>query len=62
MIQPSAFYELRDFETTLDVLEAGILTPHQMITDEVSLGSLPEAFEALKQRTHQCKVIVNAWD
>lgn len=62
VIQPSAFYELRDFETTLDVLEAGILTPHQMITDEVSLGSLPEAFEALKQRTHQCKVIVNAWD
>jgi len=61
VIQPSAFYEVRDFHTTLDVLDAGILTPHQMVTDEISLASLPEAFEALKQRTHQCKVMVNAW-
>lgn len=61
IIQPSAFYEVRDFQTTLDVLNAGILTPHAMITDEITLKALPEAFEALKQRTHQCKVMVNAW-
>ena len=58
-LQPSAFYEVRDFETTLDVLDAGILTPHAMITDEVSLDAMPGAFEALKHRTHQCKVMVN---
>ena len=58
-LQPSAFYEVRDFETTLDVLDAGILTPHAMITDEVTLDALPGAFEALKHRTHQCKVMVN---
>jgi (R,R)-butanediol dehydrogenase/meso-butanediol dehydrogenase/diacetyl reductase len=58
-IQPSAFYELRDFQTTLDVFNAGVVTPHVMITDEIVLGALPEAFEALKQRTHQCKVMVN---
>ena len=61
VIQPSAFYELRDFQTTLDVFEAGILSPHAMITDEITLEALPQAFEALKQRTHQCKVMVNAW-
>ncbi len=32
-----------------------------MITDQVSLGTMPEAFEALKHRTHQCKVMVDPW-
>ena len=60
-LQPSAFYDLRDFQTTLDVFDAGILSPHEMITDQVSLGAMPEAFEALKHRTHQCKVMVDPW-
>lgn len=60
-IQPSAFYDVRDFETTLDVFDAGVLTPNHMITDHVDLNGLPEAFEALKQRTHQCKVMVKPW-
>ena len=60
-IQPSAFYDVRDFQTTLDVFDAGILEPHAMITDEVSLDAMPDAFEALKHRTHQCKVMVNPW-
>ena len=60
-LQPSAFYDVRDFETTLDAFDAGVLTPHAMLTDEVTLGGLPEAFEALKHRTHQCKVLVNPW-
>jgi (R,R)-butanediol dehydrogenase/meso-butanediol dehydrogenase/diacetyl reductase len=38
-----------------------VVTPHEMITDEVKLESMPEAFEALKHRTHQCKVMVNIW-
>ena len=58
-IQPSAFYDLRDFQTCLDVLEAGDHAPEDMITDTVSLDAMPSAFEALKQRTHQCKVMVN---
>ena len=61
-VQPSAFYDLRDFETTLDLFDAGVTVPHEMITDEVSLDAMPEAFEALKQRTHQCKVMVKTWD
>jgi (R,R)-butanediol dehydrogenase/meso-butanediol dehydrogenase/diacetyl reductase len=58
-VQPSAFYDVRDFETTLDLFDSDVVTPHRMITDEVSLDAMPEAFEALKHRTHQCKVMVN---
>ena len=61
-VQPSAFYDLRDFQTTLDLFESGVTVPQEMITDHVSLEAMPEAFEALKQRTHQCKVMVNAWE
>jgi (R,R)-butanediol dehydrogenase / meso-butanediol dehydrogenase / diacetyl reductase len=60
-VQPSAFYDLRDFETTLDLFDAGVVVPHQMITDHVGLTAMPAAFEALKQRTHQCKVMVDTW-
>jgi len=49
-VQPSAFYDVRDFETTLDLFDSGVLAPHQMITDEVGLDSMPAAFEALKQQ------------
>jgi (R,R)-butanediol dehydrogenase/meso-butanediol dehydrogenase/diacetyl reductase len=61
-LQPSAFYTTRDFHTTLDVLEAGDTRPHHMITDTVTIDTMPEAFEALKQRTTQCKVLVDSWN
>ena len=61
-VQPSAFYDLRDFETTLDLFDSGVLTPNEMITDHVTLEAMPVAFEALKQRTHQCKVMVKPFD
>jgi len=60
-VQPSAFYDVRDFETTLDLFDSGVVVPHAMITEEVGLDAMPQAFEALKHRTHQCKVMVNAW-
>ncbi len=60
-VQPSAFYDVRDFETTLDLFDSGVLVPHQMITEEVGLDAMPSAFEALKHRTHQCKVLVDVW-
>jgi threonine dehydrogenase-like Zn-dependent dehydrogenase len=43
------------------VLDAGAIEPRSMITDRVSLAGLPAAFEALRQRTHQCKVMVDPW-
>jgi threonine dehydrogenase-like Zn-dependent dehydrogenase len=29
-----------------------------MLTDNIGLSELPEAFEALKQPTSQCKVVI----
>jgi threonine dehydrogenase-like Zn-dependent dehydrogenase len=40
------------------VLDSGAVQARAMITDQVSLDELPSAFEALRQRTHQCKVMV----
>jgi (R,R)-butanediol dehydrogenase / meso-butanediol dehydrogenase / diacetyl reductase len=60
-IQPAALYRVRDFEIAIDVLDSGDVTPRAMVTDQVSLAELPVAFEQLKSRTHQCKVLVNPW-
>ena len=49
-----------DFHTTLDVLEAGDTRPHSMITDTIKIDETPKAFEALKQRTTQCKVLIDS--
>ena len=58
-IQPAAFYSKREFQVSIDAFEAGHAEPRSMITDRVSLDELPEAFEALRGRTTQCKVMVN---
>ena len=58
-IQPSAFWEIRDFEIAVDTLEAGAVAPRHMVTDTVPLGDMPAAFEALRLRTTQCKVLVH---
>lgn len=56
---PSAFYDVRDFETTLDALNRGDTVPEEMVTDNINLAALPSSFEALKHRSTQCKVLVN---
>jgi (R,R)-butanediol dehydrogenase/meso-butanediol dehydrogenase/diacetyl reductase len=61
-LQPSAFFTTRDFQTTLNILESGDTSPYNMITDIVTIDKVPEAFEALKQRTSQCKVMIDTWN
>ena len=56
---PSAFYDVRDFETCLDALNRGDTAPEEMVTDNVNLANMPAAFEALKHRSTQCKILVN---
>ncbi len=56
---PSAFYDVRDFETTLDALNRGDTVPEEMVTDNINLAGLPASFEALKHRSTQCKVLVD---
>lgn len=57
-IQFSAFFKTQEYQAALDVLSAGAAQPRALVTDTVSLDQLPEAFEALRTRTHQCKVLV----
>jgi (R,R)-butanediol dehydrogenase / meso-butanediol dehydrogenase / diacetyl reductase len=54
----SAFFTRQDFEESLDALSSGAAEPRLMITDTVALQAMPPAFEALRQRTAQCKVMV----
>jgi (R,R)-butanediol dehydrogenase/meso-butanediol dehydrogenase/diacetyl reductase len=58
-IQASAFYEVRDFELAADVLDREGDAPRAMVTDLVGLDAMPAAFEALRQRSTECKVLVD---
>ncbi len=60
-IQPAALYRMRDFEIAADVMDEGVVTPRAMVTDTVSLEGLPPAFEALRHRSRQCKVLIDPW-
>lgn len=50
-------YTRDDFETVIAMLAQGRLNASEMITDIVSLEEMPEAFEALRTPSHQCKVL-----
>jgi (R,R)-butanediol dehydrogenase/meso-butanediol dehydrogenase/diacetyl reductase len=54
----SAFFTVREYQAALDALDGGHAPPHAMITDRVALAEMPVAFESLKRRTTQCKVMV----
>jgi 2-desacetyl-2-hydroxyethyl bacteriochlorophyllide A dehydrogenase len=56
-IQFAIAYTRDDFETCLAMLGEGRIDVSPMITDVVSLDELPAAFEALRQPSHQCKVL-----
>lgn len=58
-LQAAAFYDRRDFEICADALDKDAATPRAMVTDMVSLEDMPPVFEALRQRTTQCKVLVD---
>ncbi len=55
----SLAYDLYDFEVAVDRVARGVIDPSAMITDRVDLAGFPDAFEALRQRTHQCKVLLS---
>jgi len=58
-VQCAAFYSMRDFEVAADALAQDNSVPRAMITHTVGLEALPAAFEALRQRSDQCKVLVS---
>ncbi len=50
-------YTKDDFETTVAMMEQGRIQVGSMITDVISLDELPDAFEALRMPSEQCKVL-----
>ena len=56
-IQFAIAYDKDDFETSIAMLAEGRINITPLITDIVSLEQLPDAFEALKSPSHQCKVL-----
>jgi (R,R)-butanediol dehydrogenase / meso-butanediol dehydrogenase / diacetyl reductase len=57
-IQTSAFFKRQEYEAALDALDAGAAEPRALITDVIGLDAVPDVFESLKKRTHQCKVLI----
>jgi len=54
----SAFFKRQEYEAALDALDAGAAEPRLLVTDTIGLDEVPTVFEGLKQRTHQCKVLI----
>ena len=56
-IQFAIAYTRDDFDTSVAMLAEGRIDVAAMITDIVGIDELPEAFEALRTPSHQCKVL-----
>lgn len=54
----SAFFTRQEYEEALDALDAGAAEPRELVTDTISLADTPARFEALRKRTHECKVLI----
>ncbi len=54
----SAFFNMREYEASLDALDGGHAEARALITDIIPLTQLPTVFESLRHRTSQCKVMV----
>ena len=58
-LQYSLAHTLREFERTADMFDEGHPELTALVTDRVSLDAFPAAFEALRHRTTQCKVMLD---
>jgi (R,R)-butanediol dehydrogenase/meso-butanediol dehydrogenase/diacetyl reductase len=54
----SAFFTRQEYEAALDALDAGAAEPRHLVTGTIALDDTPERFEALRRRTHDCKVLI----
>lgn len=57
-LQTSAFFKRQEYEAALDALDAGAAQPRLLVSDTIGLEQVPQSFEALKSRTHHCKVLI----
>jgi (R,R)-butanediol dehydrogenase/meso-butanediol dehydrogenase/diacetyl reductase len=54
----SAFFTRGEYVEALRVLEGGAIEPRALVTGTITLEETPDAFEALRRRTDQCKVLI----
>ncbi|MDQ0314982.1 zinc-dependent alcohol dehydrogenase [Amorphus orientalis] len=54
----SVFFDMNEFAMSIEALDVGRYCPQTLVSDVVELSDAPEAFEALRQRTTQCKVLI----
>ncbi|MDP3551397.1 MAG: zinc-binding dehydrogenase [Novosphingobium sp.] len=55
----SAFFTRQEYEAALDALDRGAVEPRLLVTDTIALDATPDVFESLRQRSHQCKVLID---
>jgi (R,R)-butanediol dehydrogenase/meso-butanediol dehydrogenase/diacetyl reductase len=55
----SVFFNMHEFQTAIDALDSGRYAPQHLISETVGLAEMPSAFEALRRRTTQCKVLID---
>lgn len=55
----SAFFTRQEYEAALDALDRGAVEPRLLVTDTIALDATPVVFESLRQRSHQCKVLID---
>jgi 2-desacetyl-2-hydroxyethyl bacteriochlorophyllide A dehydrogenase len=58
-IQWAVGYDKEDFEFAIEMMVASRINAEPMVTDVVKLEQVPDIFEALRQPTNQCKVIID---
>ncbi len=58
----SVFFDMHEFRLAIEALDAGRVAPQALVSDVVGLAAAPAAFEALRQRSTQCKVLIDPWD
>lgn len=56
----AVFFNMAEFAMALDALGPGRFRPQALITDRIGFAAVPEVFEALRRRTTQCKVLIQA--
>lgn len=55
----SVFFHLDEFGPSLDAMRGGAFAPQAIISDRIGLDAVPAVFEGLRQRTTQCKVLID---
>lgn len=57
----SAFFDMHEFALALDALAShGPYRPQALVTERIDLSRVPASFEALRNRTNQCKILIEA--